>query len=102
MAANHRRKQQVTATKETCSETPAGINENHWLTKNKIQKKQPAENRRQPVRDQYSQVKRDKNLGRETDTSEKSVQTTENDKKKPGTLAETKEKGKEHKHAPKK
>ena len=100
MAANHRRKQQVTATKETCSETPAGIDENHWLTKNKIQKKQPAENRRQPVRDQYSQVKRDKNLGRETDTSGK--KTTENDFKKTETLAETKEKGKEHKHAPKK
>ena len=79
MAANHRGKQQVAATKETCSETPAGIDENHWLTKNKIQKEQPAENQRQPVRDQYSQVKRDKNLGRETDTSEKSVQTTEND-----------------------
>ena len=72
------------------------------LTEQEQNPEKPAENRRHPVREQYNQLKHNKNLGRETGTSEKSAQTTENEKKQAGTLAETEEKGKEHKHAPKK
>ena len=43
------------------------------LTEQEQNPEKPAENRRHPVREQYNQLKHNKNLGRETDTSEKSA-----------------------------
>ena len=72
------------------------------LTEQEQNPEKPAENRRQPVREQYNQLKHNKNLGRETDTREKSAQTMENDLKKREHLRKRRKKGKNTNTHPKK